>query len=131
MNRFMLLYRTVTLIFLVAGPAAAHHGAGVYDRSLSVSVTGEVTQFHFVNPHVLIYIDVEDNDGSHTEWSGELTSPNRLARMGIGTVRWHKDLLEPGDVITLTGNPARNGAPALLLNRVENAAGEPLLESGR
>lgn len=131
MNRSTFVHSIVALISLVAGSAAAHHGAGVYDRSRSVSVTGEVTQFHFVNPHVLIYIAVEEDDGRVTEWSGELTSPNRLARMGIGAVRWHKDLLEPGDIVTLTGNPARNGAPALLLNRVEDAAGEPLLETGR
>ena len=121
----------LTAAVLMSNTLFAHHGAGVYDREQSVTHTGSVTQFHFVNPHVLIYIAVEQEDGTTVEWSGELTSPNRLARMGLGDVRWHKDLLHPGDVITLTGNPARNGAPALLLNTVQSADGTTLIGSGR
>ena len=108
----------------------AHHGPGAYDRSQAVTVTGSVTRFDFINPHVLIYVAVDSNDGSQEIWSGELTSPNRLARMGSG-VRWHKDLLKPGDVISLTGSPARNGAPVILLSRVEDDAGNVLTASGR
>jgi len=131
MKKINSLLLAVLLTSMAALPALAHHGAGVYDRDASVTLTGAVTQFHFVNPHVLIYISVEQTDGSLVEWSGELTSPNRLARMGIGTVRWHKDLLAPGNVVTLTGNPARNGAPALLLVKVEDADGAALVDSGR
>jgi len=121
----------ISALTLLPAVTQAHHGAGVYDRDQSVSVSGTVTQFQFVNPHVLIYIAVAGESGAETVWSGELTSPNRLARMGTGGVKWHKDLLAPGDRITLTGNPARNGAPALLLNRVEDADGKALLNSGR
>lgn len=110
--------------------AVAHHGPAAYDRSQTVTVTGTVTRFDFVNPHVLIYVAVAAEDGGETVWSGELTSPNRLARMG-GDVTWHGDLLGPGDVVTLTGNPARNGAPVMLLTRVVDAAGTVLTDSGR
>ena len=116
--------------FAVPATVAAHHGPGAYDRSQSIAVTGTVTRFEFVNPHVLIYVAVETDSGDPTVWAGELTSPNRLARMG-GEVSWHKDLLRPGDVVTLTGSPARNGAPALLLSRVEDGAGRVLTSSGR
>ena len=74
------------------------------------TVTGKVSKFHFINPHVLIYIEVEDESGGVVEWSGELTSPNRLARMERGsTTSWSKDILQTGDEITLSGNPARSG----------------------
>lgn len=108
----------------------AHHGPGAYDRSQTLAVTGAVTRFDFVNPHVLISVAVENDDGDIEVWAGELTSPNRLARMG-GEVSWHKDLLQPGDIVTLTGNPARNGAPALLLSRVEDETGRILTSRGR
>ena len=111
--------------------AGAHHGGGVYDGNETVELSGRVTQFHFVNPHVLIYIAVDNEDGTETEWSGELTSPNRLARMGNADVRWHKDLLKPGDAVTLMGNPARNGAPALRLLRVAAADGTVLIGGER
>jgi hypothetical protein len=53
-----------------------------------------------------------------------------MARLG-GAVKWHKDLLKPGDVVTLTGRPARNGAPALLLTTVEDSDGNVLTGAGR
>jgi uncharacterized protein DUF6152 len=112
---------------LVALPLYAHHGQAAYDREQTVSVTGTVTQFQFVNPHVLIHVAVPQSDGRTVEWAGELTSPNRLARLALGDVKWHKDLLTAGDRITLTGNPARNGAPALFLTKVVDAAGRPLI----
>jgi hypothetical protein len=104
----------------------AHHGQAAYDREQTVTVTGTVTQFQFINPHVLIHVSVAE-DGQAVEWAGELTSPNRLARMQLGDVKWHKGILKPGDEITLTGNPARNGAPALFLTRVVDAAGTALI----
>ena len=115
---------------LGAGAAPAHHGASAYDLEQTITVTGTVTEFHFVNPHVLIYVATTAADGREVVWAGELTSPNRMARLG-GEVKWHKDLLEPGDVVTLTGRPARNGAPALLLSAVRDADGNVLTATGR
>lgn len=115
---------------LGAAPVAAHHGASAYDLGQTVSFTGTVTEFRFVNPHVLIYIATAGADGRERVWAGELTSPNRLARQG-GAVKWHKDLLAAGDVVTLTGRPARNGAPALLLTAVQDATGNVLTGTGR
>ena len=69
---------------------------------------------------MLVYIDAKDAAGKAVRWGGELTSPNRLARMG-GTVKWHKDLLKPGDKITMTGRPARNGAPAMVITQIVDA----------
>ncbi len=115
-------------VFLAAASVQAHHGGAAYDSDESVTVTGAVTKFEFINPHVLIYIAVTGDDGEVVEWSGELTSPNRLARMERGsTVQWSKDLLQPGDEITLSGNPARSGAPSLRLRSVVNAEGAVLV----
>ena len=86
-----------------------------------------MSRFEFVNPHVLIYANVTDEDGNTVEWSGELTSPNRLARSERSTVRWHKDIFQPGDDITLIGNPARSGAPSLRLQEVLNADGTKMI----
>ncbi len=119
---------TLAGVFLVAAVTQAHHGGAAYDSAESVTVTGAVTRFEFINPHVLIYIAVTGDDGDVVEWSGELTSPNRLARMERGsTVQWSKDLLQPGDEITLSGNPARSGAPSLRLRSVVDSEGVVLV----
>ena len=119
---------TIVGVFLATTVVEAHHGGAAYNSDESVTVTGAVTKFEFINPHVLIYIAVTGDDGEVVEWSGELTSPNRLARMERGsTVQWSKDLLQPGDEITLSGNPARSGAPSLRLRSVVNSDGVVLV----
>ena len=107
---------------------SAHHGSAAYDTSKNISITGRVTDFQFINPHVLIYIEVQNRDGRVVEWSGELTSPNRLARSSRGaTVKWHRESLKLGEMIELGGNPAVNGAPSLRLTKVIDANGVVLI----
>ncbi|MDH3420427.1 MAG: DUF6152 family protein [Gammaproteobacteria bacterium] len=119
-------------LYLAVTSAVAHHGGAVYNEAETVTVSGPVTEFKFVNPHVLISIAVTSENGEVVEWSGELTSPNRLARMAQpGSVRWHKDILQPGDVIELTGSPAASGAPALRLHRVVDATGTAIIGGNR
>ena len=114
-------------LLAVTASVSAHHGGAAYDGSETVEVVGKVSRFEFVNPHVLIYANVTNEDGNIVEWSGELTSPNRLARSERSTVRWHKDIFQPGDDITLIGNPARSGAPSLRLQEVLNADGTKMI----
>jgi uncharacterized protein DUF6152 len=108
-------------------PVSAHHGAALFEDVKTVTVTGTVTDFQFVNPHVLVYLTVKGEDGSEARWGGELTSPNRLARMD-GAVKWHKGILKPGDTITMTGHPARNGAPAMHTTKIVDAHGAVLID---
>lgn len=109
-----------------AASVAAHHGAALFEPENTVTLEGTVTEFRFVNPHVLVFVAVTGEDGKEVRWGGELTSPNRLARMG-GAVKWHKEILQPGDRVTMTGHPARNGAPAMSVTRIVDAAGVPLI----
>jgi hypothetical protein len=129
MTRFEKLCGVALLGLGLAAPAVAHHGAALYEPQKTVSVTGKVSEFQFTNPHVLVYVDVQDAAGKDVRWGGELTSPNRLARMG-GPMKWHKDLLKPGDRITMTGRPARNGAPAMIITQIVDAHGVALLGDG-
>ncbi len=121
-----LIKTTVVAMSLVLGSGAvlAHHGASVvYDLSQSLTMTGSVTDFQFVNPHVLIFFEVQADDGTTTIWSAGLTSPNRLARSD----GWSKDMFQPGDAVTITGSPARTGAPSLWVEQVFDGDGNPLL----
>ena len=129
-----MIRKIISVALFVAGPllfasgAWGHHGGAAYETDKTITVTGAVTKFEFINPHVLIYIAVTNDDGEVVEWSGELTSPNRLARMERGsTVQWSKDILQPGDEIALSGNPARSGAPSLRLRTVIDADGVAII----
>lgn len=118
----------LTLAVSLLGLSAAtfaHHGTANYDTGHSVTVKGTVSDFQFVNPHVLIYMTVKDASGKTTNWQGELTSPNRLARAG-----WKKDTIKNGDTISISGFPAKSGSPEVWIQKVITADGVPLDTSG-
>ncbi|WP_428097110.1 DUF6152 family protein [Candidatus Rariloculus sp.] len=130
MSRIARVFFISAVFSFVCPPLLAHHGAGIFDAETTVSLTGTVTDFQYVNPHVLVYITVTGVDGAETAWAGELTSPNRLSRMS-GEVRWHKDVLKPGDEVTMTGHPTRNGSPAIDITRLVDANGVALIGGAR
>jgi hypothetical protein len=88
------------------GSAYAHHGNSAYDEGRIVTITGTVTEFDFVNPHTQIYLDVKDAKGNIVHWAVESQSPGIMKRNG-----WNRTSLKPGDQITISLNPAKNGAP--------------------
>ena len=113
-----------TVLLALAVTVSAHHGSAAYEMDKSVTVKGKITDFQFVNPHVLIFMDVKDDSGKLTNWAGELTSPNRLTRLG-----WNKDTLKVGDDVTMVGAPSKSGAPRMWANKISNASG-PLKVGG-
>jgi Family of unknown function (DUF6152) len=120
--------RLVTLIaglLITSGLLLAHHGTAAYDTSKSVTVKGTVTDFQFVNPHVIILLDVTDDKGTAQKWQGELTSPNHLVRAG-----WTKVSIKPGDQITVTGYPAKSGANSLWITKTVLGNGQLLGTGG-
>ena len=114
---FASLAALVIAVFLAAGVASAHHGTANYNTDKSVTVKGTITEFDFVNPHVLVYMNV-DSDGKTEKWQGELTSPNHLARAG-----WHQDTLKVGETISMSGFPAKSGAPEIWIQHIAKADG--------
>jgi hypothetical protein len=112
-------------IMTIASVAFAHHGTANYDTSKTVTVKGTVTDFQFINPHVLISMDGKDEGGKLQKWSGELTSPNRLSRGG-----WTKSSIKLGDTLTISGYPTKSGTPEIWIQKVVLGSGEELPTGG-
>jgi hypothetical protein len=106
-------------LLLVSSAAFAHHGGAAYDGDHPLTLTGTVTDFHFIQPHPLIALEVKDAQGATTEWSVEMTAPNHLSHFG-----WNGKKLKPGDQITVTGQPAKNGLKVLNLRKISYTNGE-------
>jgi hypothetical protein len=114
--------------FLLAGiPLFAHHGTGVaYDTEKTVNLKGTVTEWIWANPHCGILFDVTDEKGTVEHWGAELGNPHALSMSGLS-----KDILKPGDKITISGHPAKSGAPRIELQEFTTADGRTLPERGR
>jgi hypothetical protein len=108
-------------VFVFSRPALAHHGGSAYDAGHPLTVTGTVKEFQFIQPHPLITLEVKDDQGAVTEWSVEMTAPNHLVHFG-----WNGKKLKPGDQITVTGLPSKNGLKVLNLRKISWANGQEI-----
>ena len=116
----------VTVGFLAAVvPVFAHHGQATYDETKFATIMGTVSSFQFSNPHAQLFLDVKNEKGNIEKWVGEGTSPNMLVREG-----WDRKTIKPGDQITATGHPARNGSNNMRIERVVLPNGRELTFEG-
>lgn len=116
--------KNIVPIALVAALAAvtmyssnllAHHAfSATFIKDQKASVQGVVTKFSFRNPHVLVYFDVANGDGSVTEWVSEGNSATLLRRSG-----WDAGSFKAGDVIRVTGDSTHDGSPMTSIDYVE------------
>ena len=104
-------------------PAHAHHGfASHFDPGREQSVEGVVTEYEFINPHVLIHLDVEDDEEGLQKWVIESASITTFHREG----GLSSDSLNPGDFVRIVGYPSRHGKNEMRLNRIRFPDGEEL-----
>jgi hypothetical protein len=90
---------------LAAAPVSGHHSDAGYNQNNVVTFQGTVTRFVWRNPHITTYIEVEDANGNVAEWGIETGSTPIMSRSG-----WTRDMLQPGDVISVRAHPERNPA---------------------
>ena len=120
------LVAVLACLLSFSGAAFAHHGSASYDSNKLTTLKGTVTDFRFQNPHAQISLDVKDSSGKVQNWVLEAVGIATLSRNG-----WTKSIMKPGDAITVTGNAAKNGSPAMRLTKVVLASGKELgLERG-
>jgi hypothetical protein len=86
-------------------PAIAHHSFAMFDDTKTVTLQGTVKEFEWVNPHSWLRVTVnDDKTGKPAVWALELSSPSRLVTMGM-----HADSVKPGDVVSVTFHPMKDG----------------------
>jgi hypothetical protein len=100
-------------LLLLSVSLSAHHGQAGYNTTETVTVSGSLTEFQFVNPHSIVNLDVKDDKGTTQAWQGELTSPNHLVRAG-----WTATTLKPGDQVTMAGYRAKSGANSMWITKI-------------
>lgn len=126
--------RTLRAVFLflvaaalAAPPLAAHHGRGqTFDMKKQLTLKGTVSQVKWQNPHVLIFIDVQDEAGKVVTWAFENSNVHTLATQG-----YNRNTLKPGQPITAVLNPAANGAPLGIIVKIILADGREIMSRER
>lgn len=105
------MYRLVTrsayalaVMLVSAQDASAHHSFAMFDRDKSITYQGVVSVWENVNPHAILWIYINDASGKPQLWGLEGPGPQILLRHGMD-----KNAVQPGDKITVTINPLKDG----------------------
>jgi hypothetical protein len=94
---------------LFALPVGAHHSlTAEFDTKNKVTMKGVITRIEWVNPHIFVYLDVQDGAGTKP-YAIETYPPNHMrSRYGL-TKAVLAGNLAAKEVVTVEVNPALNG----------------------
>ncbi len=107
-----------TLAFAVGAVVSAHHSiSAVYDASQSTTVDAIVAQFHFVNPHPFLIVEVREAGRAPQSWHLELDNRRELAAIGVTA-----QTLRPGDRVVATGSRSRTESQSLYVRKLVRPA---------
>jgi hypothetical protein len=110
---------------VLSTPLAAHHGSASFDVGKLLTLKGTVTEWVWSNPHCFLKIDVTDESGIVRNWVVETQNPTTMSQGG-----WSRRLFKPGDEVTVTLEPNKNGAPIGLVRSVVLPNGQKLGAGG-
>ena len=94
-------------LLLASLTAVAHHSVSAeFDTTKTITFKGPVKEINWGNPHIYTMVEAPDPaSGKTVVFRVEGGPPNSLFRNG-----WRKDTLKIGEVVTVTGNRAKNPA---------------------
>jgi len=113
--------RLLTIVFglvLSCMAAQAHHSiSGAYITSKEITVEGIVREFHFVNPHPFLVVEVRNANGMVQTWRLEMDNRSELSEVGM-----KNSTFKSGDRIVASGNPAATQKESLYIRKLERAS---------
>lgn len=116
------LFALASIAALISTATAwAHHSHAMYDANVEIELDGVLTEIRWANPHVWLYFDVENEDGTIRKWALEGAAIDQLARKG-----WERDMLNVGSSVKINCYPLRSRGPGCLGGYVLEIDGEEL-----
>lgn len=114
----------VTLAAVATTGVLGHHAqAPFFDQERTAEVRGTVVRWIFKNPHPVLEVEVENEQGQKVVWAVQFAPATVLAKRG-----WTEQTFKPGDAVVATGHPSRApGTYGLEQRGIERADGRPLV----
>jgi hypothetical protein len=108
-------------VVALAPPALAHHSFAMFDANQTLTTQGTVKELQWGNPHTWLEILVLNQDRTEKSLSLELNGLSGLKRYG-----WKPGTVKPGDKVTVSYHPMRDGTSAGQLVQLVTEDGQTL-----
>jgi hypothetical protein len=105
-KRLITTAAVVVGLLTVSVSLSAHHGNAEFDIGKRVTVKGTVTRWSWSNPHCFLDFDSKSDDGAVLHWVVETQPPRSVTAGGFSQYTF-----KPGDEVTVTLEPVKNGRP--------------------
>src|SRR5262245_13470798 len=99
-HRFIGIPTVLGVLLLAASAALAHHSVtGQFDTTKSLTLKGTISKVQWMNPHIYLFIDVKEANGSVVTWALETLPTAMMRKAGLS-----KESLvgSPGEVVTVS-----------------------------
>ena len=116
------MFAVVATLVSVSLPLCAHHGTAVFETDKALTMKGNVTEWDWSNPHCLLQFDIKNEGGQVVHWIAETQNPAEMVSLG-----WGKASFKPGDEVTVTLMPVKNGRPYGRIKLVALANGKTFI----
>jgi len=99
-------------------PAMAHHSYSMFDMGQRATVTGTVAKIEWSNPHVFIWMYVQNDQGVYDLYGFEAGAVSLLTRYG-----WSQSTVKSGEKATVEYFPLKDHRPGGAFIKLTHADG--------
>jgi hypothetical protein len=93
------------MAFAISSPSLSHHSHAMFDHNQEVTIEGTVSDYSYRNPHVFLYVDVQE-EGEVVKYWIEMSNIPNMIRRGIGA-----NTFKTGDQVMVNMYPLSDGRP--------------------
>ena len=119
-NKIAGVFIAAAILLVYSGPLLAHHGNASFDDKV-ITLKGTVTEWVWSNPHCFLKFEVKDESGTVKNWAVETQNPTGMSALG-----WERTSFKAGDVVTVSLQAVKTGAPIGRVRSVTFADGRVL-----
>ena len=115
---------TASALLLAATSLWAHHSPSAeFDMNKRITVSGMLTKVDWINPHIVLGMDVKNESGKVENWVFESNPPAWFRRVGVNRSDLAKAL---GQMVTAEGVRSKDGSPFGYMQKITLADGTSL-----
>lgn len=82
-NRIFAVALGLVAMIPAASLMAHHSPSAIFDMKTKVTLKGTVTKVDWVNPHIVLFMDVKDESGAVVNWKFESNPPRWFTKVGV------------------------------------------------